>query len=62
MLGSNWWYSFKEINILKSVNKHCFDQKNKKWTNLVYLVYFFTFLTFSKDFKIWKNFKANFPL
>jgi len=27
---SNWWYSFREINVLKSVNKLCFEQNNKK--------------------------------
>jgi len=30
---------FKEIIVLKSVEKLCFDQNNKKWANLVYLVY-----------------------
>jgi len=30
LFDSKWWYIFREINVLKSVNKLCFDEKNKK--------------------------------
>jgi hypothetical protein len=30
LFDSNWWYSFREINVLKIVNKLCFEQNNKK--------------------------------
>jgi len=52
----NWWYSFREINVLKSVNKLRFEQNNKKWANLVYF-YFFKGLQ-----NLGKYFKPNFPI
>ncbi len=55
---SNWRHSFREIYVLKRVNKLCFYQNHKKWANLVYFIYF---LIFSRAFKIWENFKAIFP-
>jgi len=30
LFDSNWWYSFREINVLKSVNKLFFDQNLEK--------------------------------
>jgi hypothetical protein len=30
LFESNWWNSFQEINVLKSVNKFYFGQNNKK--------------------------------
>ena len=52
----NWWSSFREINVLKSVNKLFFQQNTKKWANLVYF-YFFKGLQ-----NLGKYFKPNFPI
>jgi len=30
LFDSKWWYIFREINVLKSVNKLCFDEKKQK--------------------------------
>jgi hypothetical protein len=30
LFDSNWWYSFREIYVLKSVNKLYIGQNNKK--------------------------------
>jgi len=49
LFNSNWLYSFREINVLKSVNKLCFEHNNKKVGK------FSLFFIFSMDFKIWEN-------
>jgi len=33
MFECNWWDSFYQINVLKSVNKLCFGKNKKKWTH-----------------------------
>jgi hypothetical protein len=53
---SNGWYSFREINDLKSVNKLYFVKITKKWANLVFII--FTLFTF----QIRKNIKVKFTL
>jgi len=30
LFDSNWWYSFREINVLKSFKNFVFEQNNKK--------------------------------
>jgi len=54
----DWWYSFWEINVLKSVNKLYFGQNNKKVGKFFFLN-FFLFNLFT--FQIWENIKAKFP-
>ncbi len=53
----NWWDSFWEINVLKSVNKLFLVKLTKEWANLVFLLIFlFNFFTF----QIWEKIKAKF--
>ncbi len=53
LFDSNWWYSFREINVFKKCKQTLILSKiTKKWANLVSLIYF---LFFSRDFKIWEN-------
>jgi len=30
LFDSNWWRTYREINVFKNINKLCFDQNNKK--------------------------------
>jgi hypothetical protein len=54
LFESNWWDSFLEINVLKSVNKLYFCQNNKK-------VGKFSFLIFNLfTFQIQENIQAKF--
>jgi hypothetical protein len=44
LFDSNWWYSFREIYVLKSINKLYFHQNYKKVGKFsflnIYFVYF----------------------
>ncbi len=51
---SNWWYSFREINVIKNVNNLCLDQNIEKWAYLVFTYNLFTF-------QILENVKDKFP-
>jgi len=50
----NWWYSFREIDVLKSVNKLYFGQNYKKVAK--FSLFIFNLFTF----QIWDNIKAKF--
>jgi len=54
LFASNWWFTFREINVLKSVKNFVLIKIVKMFANLFNLVYFF--LYFLRDFKIWQNF------
>ena len=56
LFESNWWDTFKKINLKKSVNKLYFVQNYKKVDKFS----FFIFNLFT--FQIWENIKAKFLL
>jgi hypothetical protein len=60
LFDSNWWYSFREINVLKSVNKLYFGQNNKKVGKFSLLSLFFYFFKGLQN--LGKYFKPNFPI
>ncbi len=59
MFELNWWDSFWEFNVLKSVNILYFGLNNKKVGKFSLKKIFYLFNLFT--FQIWENIKAKFP-